>query len=207
MEHHLSSLDSVMEPETISKNGASLKSQMSKRNKMKKQIFSYLIVASLLVSATIVMVSCGSIGKSNIKITLTDELVRFTLDGTGEVSIDWGDGQKETFVLPLIRHYHQYSGSSKYTIKIFGENITELDCQRVGEGNAITSIDVSGATELNRLLCYGNQLSADALNSLFGTLHNNGGKIGISRNPGSLTCDDSIAENKGWSVENRDKLR
>ena len=208
VEKQFSLLDSVMEPDTISKNGASLKSQMSKREKIKKHIFSRLVVVALMVLASLVMVSCGSSDRSNIKMTITDELVRIGLEGTGEISIDWGDGKREVFVLPLVRHFHEYSRSSKYTIKIFGENITELDCQRVGQkGNAITSIDVSGATELKKLLCYGNQLSADALNSLFGTLHNDGGKIGISSNPGSLTCDDNIAESKGWYVENRDKLR
>ena len=207
MEQQFSSLDRVMEPETILKNRASLKSQMSKRKNIKKQIFSYLAITTLIVSATLVMASCGSGGKANIKMTLTDQLIRISLDGTGEVSIDWGDGKRETFVLPLTRHFHEYVRSSKYTIKIFGDNITELDCQRVSEGNAITSLDVSGATALRKIFCYNNQLSADALNALFATLHDNGGKIGISGNPGSRTCNEAIALIKEWYVENRDKSR
>ena len=44
MEQKFNSLDRVMEPETISKNGASPKSQMSKRNKMKRFFFIFVAI-------------------------------------------------------------------------------------------------------------------------------------------------------------------
>ena len=91
--------------------------------------------------------------------------------------------------------------------------------------NQLTGLDVSSNTELvflsfgfNQLTefyagintklvvldCFGNQLSASALDTLFGTLHSDtisGGKgICFSFNPGADTCDKSIATDKGWEV-------
>jgi len=61
---------------------------------------------------------------------------------------------------------------------------------------------VSKNTKLQELGCWKNQLSTAALNALFGTLHSNGGTLYINENPGSATCDRSIATNKGWIVYN-----
>jgi len=36
------------------------------------------------------------------------------------------------------------------------------------------------------------------LNTLFATLHSNGGNIYIEGNPGKENCNLSIAEKKGW---------
>lgn len=75
--------------------------------------------------------------------------------------------------------------------------------------NELTSLDVSKCTALTRLVCYRNQLTSKALNKIFTDLPK--GKliedsdydqsyIDISDNPGSETCNKSIAENKGWKV-------
>ena len=64
--------------------------------------------------------------------------------------------------------------------------------------NQFNDLDVSGATALNMLLCENNQLTASALNDLFRTLPYNRGQISIYNNPGTLDCDCSIAEEKGW---------
>jgi hypothetical protein len=76
-----------------------------------------------------------------------------------------------------------------------------LECN----GNQLTALDVSGCAALGRLECANNQLSADALNSLFGTLpltsRDYDAKIYIGNNPGTSACNRSIAVNKGWSVE------
>jgi len=101
--------------------------------------------------------------------------------------------------------------------------LTNLECNR---NTQLTSLDISGATVLTRLGCCCNQLTsldlskntaleivecpinqltAAALNALFGTLHSNTmplKSIDISHNPGSSTCDRSIAINKGWNVRN-----
>ena len=82
--------------------------------------------------------------------------------------------------------------------------LTDLRCL----GNQLTALDVSNNTALNTLRCQNNQLTATALNDLFGTLHSNpplsGGymkNIRIFGNPGTETCDQSIATAKGWEVD------
>ena len=73
--------------------------------------------------------------------------------------------------------------------------------------NKLTSLDVSKNTALTYLNCRDNNLSASALNKIFNDLPK--GKkwdgyeqstIYIGNNPGTDTCDKSIAENKGWIV-------
>jgi hypothetical protein len=70
--------------------------------------------------------------------------------------------------------------------------------------NQLTSLDVSKCTALAGLSCGSNQLTANALNSLFNTLPTKtppaSGGIMFGNNPGTSTCDRSIAENKGWTV-------
>jgi Leucine-rich repeat (LRR) protein len=78
--------------------------------------------------------------------------------------------------------------------------LKELRC----DYNQLTTLDVSKNTALQQLDCKGNQLTDTALNNLFGTLHSNtieyGKWIDIRGNPGTATCDKSIAENKEWGV-------
>jgi len=71
------------------------------------------------------------------------------------------------------------------------------------DNNQLTSLDVSMNTELTHLGCSLNQLSAEALNTLFGTLHSNpisGKNINMRNNPGSDTCNFGIATEKGWKL-------
>ena len=92
--------------------------------------------------------------------------------------------------------------------------------------NQLTSLDVSKNTSLLALDCnFNNQLIATGLDALFATLHSNAiegsgfiqgktiyisGKIGINSGDGGWvsndrrpfpTCDRSIAERKGWTVQ------
>jgi len=70
--------------------------------------------------------------------------------------------------------------------------------------NLLTVLDVSSNIVLEVLTCGSNNLSTAALNSLFGTLHNNliyGKIVQIGANPGTDYCNRSIATNKGWIVE------
>jgi len=65
-------------------------------------------------------------------------------------------------------------------------------------------LDVSKNPALESLWCSDNQLSVIGLNALFGTLHDNaisdGKSIYISDNPGTDSCNTSIATAKGWEV-------
>ena len=69
--------------------------------------------------------------------------------------------------------------------------------------NQLTDLDVSNLNTLYALTCSYNQFSAAGLNALFKTLHNNYVNNGVkwivmNANPGSTTCDKSIATGKGW---------
>ena len=90
-----------------------------------------------------------------------------------------------------------------------GGQLTSLDVSKntaltqLSVGDQLTSLDVSKNTALTELSVPSNQLTAAALNALFGTLHSNtiSGKtktIYIRDNPGTADCDRSIAESKGW---------
>ena len=75
-----------------------------------------------------------------------------------------------------------------------------MDC----DNNGLINLYVSKNTKLTSLFCSENQLEDTALNNLFGTLHSNIISevkiIYIYGNPGSYSCDRSIAESKGWTV-------
>ena len=93
-------------------------------------------------------------------------------------------------------------------------NCTALKAIRCG-GNQLTSLDVSDCAALTFLMCDFNQLTTNELNALFETLHNNvvslespesemlfSKTIIITGNPGANDCNKSIAEDKGWIVQN-----
>ena len=135
-------------------------------------------------------------------------------DGDGEDEIhyvidndSWNEGE--------IRH--EYHDSNKpYTITVKGkikgwycwDNLTLLDVSKcpalteLGCGyNNLTSLDVSKNTALTWLDCSRNNLTSAALNQIFRDLPQvTSGTIYMSGNPGTETCDKSIAENKGWRV-------
>ena len=73
------------------------------------------------------------------------------------------------------------------------------------ENNQLTTLDVTNNTILSSFYCQNNLFSATALNDLFETLPvntipNNIKRIYIANNPGTATCDPSIATAKGWNV-------
>ncbi|GHT11606.1 hypothetical protein AGMMS4956_04910 [Bacteroidia bacterium] len=75
--------------------------------------------------------------------------------------------------------------------------LTDLSC---GD-NPLTVLDVSKNTALTYLTCDNNQLTATALDALFNSLPTvTNGEIYTGSNPGTSTCDQSIATGKGWTV-------
>jgi hypothetical protein len=104
-----------------------------------------------------------------------------------------------------------------HTLMGYGNVLPALDVSGCREleilslfSNQLTSLDVSANAKLSYLDCRHNKFSADALNSLFATLHDNdlansraypAKRILIYGNPGADTCDTSIAESKGWIVD------
>jgi len=92
--------------------------------------------------------------------------VIISLAGSGEFTINWGDGTpSETRPLlsldrnGMLWNYHSishtYSGTSAHTITISGKNITLLGCW----DNQVTELDVSKNSALTRLGCDNNQLT------------------------------------------------
>jgi Leucine-rich repeat (LRR) protein len=74
--------------------------------------------------------------------------------------------------------------------------LTRLECAN----NQLTELNVSGCTALIYLYCQNNSLSASALNAMFESLPYSNGSLYISYNPGTNTCNRSIATGKGWYV-------
>ena len=186
-----------------------------------------LAVLAALISA------CGGRGNSNkdqiegqIIITIYGESTSFALEGTGTVTIDWGNeieiaeiwGLEEDGGGPLFFiDNRKFSNKGTHAITITGANIiglyspsaniTALDISKNpalitlhAQSNELSDLDVSKNPALKELWLSNNQFSATALNKLFAKLHNNGGKIWVEKNLGSIDCDPSIGEAKGWSV-------
>jgi len=136
------------------------------------------------------MTGCGGSGGSNtnvdaseISMILTpmenkEGKVKFSLGGSDAATIDWGDGSPvDSITLGRGRDFeHSYTQLSEYTIKITGENITDLFCPGCNITklnlnvstltslycyyNELTTLDVSKNTELERLSCLHNHLTS-----------------------------------------------
>ena len=78
--------------------------------------------------------------------------------------------------------------------------LINIDC----DYNQLISINVSASVLLTSLRCTHNLLQAPALNALFESLHRNsistGKNVFIGNNPGSGSCNRSIATRKGWVI-------
>lgn len=93
-----------------------------------------------------------------------------------------------------------------------GNNLSSLDMSKntkltnlACRDNELTSLNISGCSVLTYLSCSYNNLSDEALNKIFTDLpqinNSNEYRIYIHHNPGTATCDPSIANKKGWIVE------
>ena len=95
-------------------------------------------------------------------ITMTTEGgdVILALMGTGEATVDWGDGsEEETLTIEeenVAKFQHEYPNASTHKITVCGENITGLNCSYI----QLTSLDVSNNTALLMLDCVNNQLTS-----------------------------------------------
>ena len=177
---------------------------------------------AVITVVAMMMASCGGgSGGGNIIMKSANESVNFDLRGTGNVTVDWGDGKRRTHEISntKIKFAHVYSNESARTITITGNNITFMDCSVNGltsldvsrchtlnhldcSRNQLTSLDLSKNTSLSFVDCCGNGLTGSALNDLFRTLNSNAGDkiIYAFHNPGQSDCDASIATNKGWAA-------
>ena len=69
--------------------------------------------------------------------------------------------------------------------------------------NQLKSLDVSANVTLNNLRIQSNQFDTNDLNALFRSLPKGKGKktVAILGNPGINTCNRSLAEKKGWTID------
>ena len=122
-------------------------------------------VLILFLAVALLMSGCKKENYVENSITMTTvksgEVV-FYMEGSGSVTIDWGDGSEiETHTLSAYDDYypsdlyrHTYNETTDRTITITGGNITHLDCA----DNQLTNLDVSDYTTLVELFCHDNQL-------------------------------------------------
>ena len=132
------------------------------KTKMKKY-YSYLIVVGMFLST--IFTSCNKDedvidpGIMQMSTKVVGE-VTIALDGTGLITIDWGDGPaKVTETLSFdtyVEFSHNYSTPNIRTIRIYGDNIVGLNCSN----NQLTSLDVSRNVALTGLYCFDNQLTS-----------------------------------------------
>ena len=97
------------------------------------------------------------------------------------------------------------------TLHCSGNQLKSLDVKRnsslinlICNENQLTSLDASNTKALMFLNCRKNKLTAEALNSLFGTLNvtkEEGKILYIRNNPGTNTCNHSIATDKHWKID------
>ena len=98
-----------------------------------------------------------------------------------------------------------------YSISCSRCNLTTLDLSKnpelqslVCKGNQLTGLDLSKNPLLKNVYIGENEMSAEVLNAVFISLHDNAKPdeniIYIADNPGIKECDKKIAENKGWKV-------
>jgi hypothetical protein len=196
--------------------------ELSKNTKLKVLQCQDSPITSLDVSnnTALTELDCGETQITSLDISKNSELKSLFCGRTSLTSLDISNNT-------ALKHFN--CSNTQITNLIVGKNtmletmyflsnkVTNLDVSNFTalgnltcDYNPLTGLDVSNNGNLFILSCMGNQLSEDALNALFNTLHSNAdiGKgaekekvIIIRNNPGTATCDRSIAEKKGWKVQ------
>ena len=166
-----------------------------------KEFYCYDVLTKLDVSKCPALVNlyCGDNNISSLDVSKCTALTELDCGGNNLTSLD----VSKNTALTKLWCYHNNLTSLDVTNNII---LIDLSCGN----NNLTSLDVSKNTALTYLHCENNNLSASALNKIFNDLpqgkkwNEYGQKkqstISIGNNPGTNTCDKSIAENKGWIV-------
>ena len=170
---------------------------LSKNTALTELVVDFNRLSALDVSqnTALMRLSCSSNLFTELDLSQNTALTHLRCEHGLSVALTKLDVSKNTALKELICYYHELTEldvSQNTALKV-------LDCRY----NELTYLDLSQNTELEELLCDNNQLTAEALNALFTTLHDNNFRkiIYIDNNPGAANCDPSIAERKGWIVE------
>ena len=188
---------------------------------MAKQVF-YLMTAVVILT---VNRSVSATEPKQMTMTLQpDDEVVLIMAGSGTVTIDWGDGSpsKTHTLLPYdqevwrydfrkyaySRAYSRKSRKSPLTITVNGENITHLECNRLG----LKSLDVSKNISLKGLYCHANQLtSLDISNNVALTELNCGNNrltiLDVSKNTELTDLNCRATRLSSLDISNNPKLK
>ena len=143
-----------------------------------------------------------------------DSITHFGCAGNGLTKLDVSKNPALIVLLcgyNPIEHLDVKNNIALVSLLCYRNQLTDLDVSNNPElvmlnclDNQITKLDVSKNIKLYSLSCPYNYLTTEALNTMFGTLHNftygRVKEVDISGNPGMDDCDKNIAENKGWGV-------
>ena len=124
------------------------------------------------MAASVILLAACKKEKDEMKMIITAKntnRMQFSMAGSGTVTIDWGDGTKETvavadnsnwpglqvYIPPEFTFRRDYSASSTYTITVTGK-ITHMFCSDF----EMTNFDVSKNVALEWFACFNNQLTS-----------------------------------------------
>jgi len=179
---------------------------VSKNTKLEILFCGETLISSLDVSRNIELslLNCESSQLINLDVSKNTKLVELQCNSNPLTQLNAGNNPSMTTLV--------CSDCRLNSLDVSGlTSLTHLECGSYKDdpdslSNRITSLKVNDCISLSYLNCQNNQLSREALNSLFETLNattiSYGKDILISNNPGANDCDKSIAENKGWYVTN-----
>jgi len=140
----------------------------------------------------LIELDCSSNRLSTLDLSSNKELLKLFCFENQLISLNIGNNSK------LVYLFCDYNKLANLNVS---QNVMlqELWC----DANYLSTLNVTNNTNLTTLGCSMNEFTADGLNALFETLHNNDGNktIYIGENPGTNECDTSIATEKGWKVE------
>jgi hypothetical protein len=122
------------------------------------------IMLAVIVSGAFLLEACAKEpmeGTGIITMTTKVSKVAFFVSGTGDISVDWGDGKISNMKdgifyaeMDWFLFNHDYSGEIAHNIVITG-NVTLLYCQDI----ELTALDVSRNSSLKNLRCTNNHLT------------------------------------------------
>ncbi|MCL2040794.1 MAG: hypothetical protein FWG84_01970 [Bacteroidales bacterium] len=171
-------------------------------------------LTTLNLNAALTWLDCSSNQLTAIDVSKNTALTRLecgmnpltTLDLSANTALTWLDCSSEQLTTLNIRNntalQHLTCGRTPFTTFDLSANTAlELVSFRWGK---LQTLDLSANTALKNISLDENELTAEALNDIFKTLHGNDiekKSILIARNPGTNGCDTSIATGKGWTVK------
>lgn len=147
--------------------------------------------------------------------------IPFSLEGSGVAFVKWGNETPVQINLPYYEGRFAGSTGSTSTVTIVGTDIYRFNCsgwmspyitalEFIGCSDLyelscfgcpnLRSLTLTGCTALNTLFCYNCGLDAAMLDGVFTSLPVTQGQISIAANPGTGSCNKTIAELKGWTV-------